>query len=105
MTVDVEAVLLYYKTKLACHNYTVYDLSSHRVTCYFWHEGEAGLDADTFASCLVDYLANDARCQSASQIIVYSDGCTSQNRNAVFQHIRENCSSKVSGKRPYTNGA
>ena len=93
LTVDLESVLLapnlkasalYYKTKLACHNYTVYDLHSHHATCYLWHEGEGGLDADTFATCLLDYLDNDARCNLASTIIIYSDGCTYQNRNVTL---------------------
>ena len=80
LTVDLEAVLLapalkasalYYRTKLACHNYTIYDLHSHDSKCYFWHEGEGGLDAHTFATCLLDYLNNNERCKAASTIIVY----------------------------------
>lgn len=93
LTVDLESVLLapalmasalYYRTKLACHNYTIYDLHSRDAKCYFWHEGEGGLDADTFATCLLDYLNNNESCKAASTIIVYSDGCTYQNRNKVL---------------------
>lgn len=49
LTVDLESVLLApvlkastlpYRTKLACHNYTIYDLHSHDAKCYFWHEGD-----------------------------------------------------------------
>lgn len=56
-TEDLESVLLapalkasalYYRAKLPCHNYTIYDLHSHDAKCYFQHEGEEGLDADTF---------------------------------------------------------
>lgn len=46
LTVDLESVLLapvlkasalYYRTKLTCHNYTIYDLHSQDAKCYFWH--------------------------------------------------------------------
>jgi hypothetical protein len=60
-TMDVQAVkispclyasALYYKTKLNCHNFTVYNLASHEATCYWFNESEADLSADTFASCV-----------------------------------------------------
>ncbi|XP_030749231.1 uncharacterized protein LOC115877212 [Sitophilus oryzae] len=49
-TVDVQAVLLvpqlhasmlYFKQKLACHNYTIYNIATKAVVCYVWHDGEA----------------------------------------------------------------
>ena len=47
---DLQALLLspllkansmYYKTKLGCHNFTVFDLCTKDVTCYFWPEANA----------------------------------------------------------------
>ena len=67
LTIDLQAVLLtpailasavYYKTKLCCHNFTVHDMTSKNVCCYFWHESEGGLQSTNFASCLVDYIEN-----------------------------------------------
>lgn len=93
LTVDLELVLLapvlkasalYYRTKLTCHKYTIYDVHSHDAKCYFGHEGEGGLDADTFATCLMDYLNNNERCKAGSTIIIYSDGCSYQNRNKIL---------------------
>lgn len=93
ITVDVQGVLLapvlqasslYYKMKLACHNYTVYDLKTHEVMCYIWHEGEGDVDSNAFASCLLHYLENNDRCKKAKTIVIYSDGCTYQNRNSVL---------------------
>ncbi|XP_041359493.1 uncharacterized protein LOC121375878 isoform X1 [Gigantopelta aegis] len=91
VTMDLQAVLLsprvtasamYYKTKLACHNFTIYDLTSKNVTCYFWHEGQGDLSANTFASCVVDYIkAVDG---NKDPFIMYSDGCTYQNRNVYM---------------------
>lgn len=31
----VQASAVYYKTKLCCHNFTVYNLATHEVTCYW----------------------------------------------------------------------
>ena len=57
LTVDLQSVLLapslnalalYYKTKLCMHNYTIYDASTKDVTCYVWHEVEGGITANKF---------------------------------------------------------
>ena len=81
---DLQAVLLapailasavYYKTKLCCHNFTMYDIDSKHVMCYFWHEAEGGLTANCFASCVCDYLEKECSNTDADTIILYSDGC------------------------------
>lgn len=76
------ASALYYKRKLCCHNFTVYDASSHDAVNYWFNETEADLSANTFASCIVDYLTENT--DSSKPIIIWSDGCTYQNRNAIF---------------------
>ncbi len=90
LTVDVQSVLLcplnnsssmYYKTKLVNHNYTVYDLLTHDVLCYLWNESDSNLQGSTFATMLCDYIANHSGCKAGDTIIIYSDGCTNQNRN------------------------
>ena len=91
LSMDLQAVLLspclqasalYYKTKLCVHNFTIFDLRSHDVSCYVWHEGEAGLNASEFASCVANHLERDIA--NFDEIILYSDGCTYQNRNVVL---------------------
>ncbi|KAL7379593.1 hypothetical protein ABVT39_002008 [Epinephelus coioides] len=52
----LQASALYYKTKLGIHNFTIFDMVSHDATNYLCIEGEAGLSANEFASCIVDYL-------------------------------------------------
>ena len=69
-----KAAALYYKTKLCCHNFNIYDLTSHKVENYFWHEAE-------FASCVHHNLTNQFQ---YDKNILYSDGCTYQNRNAIL---------------------
>ena len=92
-TMDLQAVLLspclkasalYYKTKLAVHNFTVYNLKSHDVVCYVWHEGEGGLCASEFASCIFDFIKE--KVDNYDEFILYSDGCTYQNRNVVMSN-------------------
>lgn len=80
LTMDVQAVkvcpslnasALYYKTKLCCHNYSVYDLTSHEVMCYWFNETQADLSANTFTSCIIDYLKT--KCDGSKPIILWSD--------------------------------
>jgi hypothetical protein len=91
VTMDVQKVLLspmlnasalYYKTKLIVHNFTVYDLTTHVVTCYLFDETEAELKASSFATCIIKFFEDHYK--DDLPIIVYSDGCTSQNRNAFL---------------------
>lgn len=91
ITADLQAVklspffnasALYYKTKLCVHNYTTFNLATHDVVCYWWNESEGELVASVFASCLIDYL-NKYK-DSGKPIVIWTDGCTYQNRNCVM---------------------
>ena len=102
-TMDVQAVkispclyasALYYKTKLNCHNFTVYNLSTHYGTCYWFNESKADLSADTFASCAVHVLREVTK-KEKLPVILYSDGCRMmddrwmlyQNRNSIMSNV------------------
>ena len=68
---------------------TQYTTQTHDALCYLWNETASDLTANTFACLLIDYLVSKERCQAADTIIIYSDGCTYQNRcvqlsNALF---------------------
>ena len=89
-TMDLQAVLLspsskaaalYYKTKLCCHNFTVYELASHKFQSYFWHEADGGLTANEFASSVHHYLIVRLH---YDKYILYYDSCAYQNRNAIL---------------------
>jgi hypothetical protein len=63
ITMDLQAVLLcpslkasalYYKTKLSCHDFTIYDMKTRNVFCYFWTESEGD---QTSNSCVFDYVS------------------------------------------------
>ena len=103
LTVDMQAVLLcpklqasalYFKTKLAVHNYTVYNLTTGEALCYVWHEGEGELTGNVFASCLVDYITS-MECEEGSEIVIWSDGCNYQNRNALLSNALVHTAEKL----------
>ena len=79
----LQASALYYKMKLGVHNFTIYNMASHAAKNYLWHEGEAGLSASEFASCIVHFLKSQA---SYSEFVLWSDGCGYQNRNIVLSN-------------------
>lgn len=88
----LQAGAFYYKTKLCVHNFTVYNMTTHDATCYWFTEDQSNeLKASTFVSCLLDYLLK--KCIPTNiPIIIYSDGCTYQNRNNVMANALLNFS-------------
>ncbi|CAG4985226.1 unnamed protein product [Parnassius apollo] len=78
---------LYYKMKLKVHNFCMYNLKTKEAYCFLWNETEGGVNAEEFAS-IVAKLLNTEVCpflqDDDRRIIIYSDGCTSQNRNSVM---------------------
>lgn len=91
LTVDKQAILLapslktyalYYKSKLVIHNYTVFNKKTKGVVCYVWHEGEGGVTSNRFATILTHHIETKLKPNENETVIVWSDGCCYQNRNA-----------------------
>ena len=81
----VNANAFYYKTKLSNYNFTIFDLKTHKVACYWFSEDQnSDLKASTFVSCVLDHLQKKCVTESKTSIVIYSDGCTYQNRNAIM---------------------
>lgn len=80
---QLQASALYYKTKLYVHNFTMYNLGTKDVFCYWFDETNAGLTASVFISCIIHILRRTLE-QKCIPIILYSDGCTAQNRNVFL---------------------
>lgn len=100
-TMDLQSVLLcpksqvsslYYRTKLAVHNLTFFNLKTKDVSCYVWHEAEGGLTANEFTSIICDVINKLCPFPPDSKIILFSDGCCYQNRNAVLSNALFNLS-------------
>lgn len=81
----LDASSIYYKMKLSCRNFTIYDMETRNVMCYFWTEVDGEINASSFASCVEDFLGNE-NLDGVSNIIIYSDGCTYQNRNVTLSN-------------------
>ena len=56
--------------------------------CHLWHEAEGGLTAHEFFSIIVRFVSTQCLSprenQTCKKVILYSDGCCYQNRNAVL---------------------
>lgn len=83
MSPSLHATKIYFRTKLACHNFTIYDCASHQCTCYWFTEVDCNLTASTFVSCITYYLERHCLVRNLP-VIIYSDGCTFQNRNVIL---------------------
>ncbi|XP_050060947.1 uncharacterized protein LOC126551490 [Aphis gossypii] len=103
-TMDLQSVLLcpksnvsslYYKTKLIVHNFTVYDLKRKNGFCFLWNETEGGLSSNEFSSIIIYFLQKyviNSNTGNLNSIILYSDGCTYQNRNTTLSNALLNLS-------------
>ncbi|KAF0715572.1 Uncharacterized protein FWK35_00022354, partial [Aphis craccivora] len=80
-----QASSIYYKMKLAVHNYTIYNLGTHEAICYWFDETQCELVASTFATCLIDTIEKTIK-NSFKPVKVYSDECTAQNRNSILSN-------------------
>ncbi|CAG9773208.1 unnamed protein product [Ceutorhynchus assimilis] len=104
LTMDLQAVKLspyvpagklYFKTNLCCHNFTIYDLATRDVACYWFSEDQnSDLCASTFTTCIIDHLESKCITESKVPIIIYSDGCGFQNRNKVLANALLNLAMK-----------
>ncbi|GFO04039.1 hypothetical protein PoB_003054400 [Plakobranchus ocellatus] len=72
---SINASSTYFKTKLAVHNFILYNMVTKDAACYIWHEAEDGLTSNEFTSCIVDHLTS---LSGANKIVLYSDGCVYQ---------------------------
>lgn len=93
LLMDVQAVKLlpvsncnsyYFKSKLKMHNFTMFEMITTECMNYWWHEGEGGVVASMFVSCIIKHL--ETYCRDKLPVILWSDGCTYQNRNQVWSN-------------------
>lgn len=80
---SLNASALYFKTKLAIHNFSIYNLGTDEVDCYWFDETTCELKATTYASFFVDYLTKLLD-KDPKDVVIWTDGCTAQNRNSVL---------------------
>ena len=83
--------------------------SNIQVVCFVQHEGEGEVTANIFTCCVAYYIETGCN----REIILYNDGCESQNRNItisnallqVAQEKDEHCDyAEVAREGAYTGG-
>lgn len=89
-TMDLQALLLcpksnvlalYYKMKLSVHNCTIFNINTNEGFCYVWYECEGGVSSNEFATIISNFVVSQLPLPEGKQtIVLYSDGCTYQNR-------------------------
>ena len=74
---------LFYKRRLACYNFTVFELASREGFCFVSHEGLTGRGSCEIASFLHRYLLHVDE-EGCEKVHLYSDGCYRQNKNSII---------------------
>lgn len=80
---SLNASALYFKAKLAVHNFAIYNLGTDEVDCYWFDETACDLKATKYASFFADYLKKLLE-KDPKYVVIWSDGCTAQKRNSVL---------------------
>ena len=65
----LDASVLYYRSKLSVHNFTIYDLKTNDGFCYIWNETEGGLSANEFSSNLDNITTSHTALQNNTVLI------------------------------------
>lgn len=77
----------YYKMKLKVHNFIIYNVISHESDNYVWDETEGTLVSSTFTTIVLKHLKTQLlKHPHIHHIVMYSDGCSYQNRNVVLSN-------------------
>ena len=84
--VDLQAVIplpsgddcsFFYKRRLNCYNFTIFNIVRKEGHCYLWHEALGKGGANEIGTCLFEFF----KTQTAKKIIMYSDNCARQQKN------------------------
>lgn len=75
-----EVSTFYYKCRLNCLNFTIYEITSKSGYCFFWNEAIAMRGANEIATCIFTYLST---LPNDKDVIFYSDNCVGQNKNKM----------------------
>ncbi len=73
---------IFYKRRLGCYNFTIFDVASKDGFCFLSHEGTTKRGSNEIATSLYTFLEDKDR-QGAQEITMFSDGCPGQNKNTI----------------------
>ena len=73
---------LFYKRRLACFNFTIYELASHEGLCFLSNESISKRGACEVSTYLLEYLKGLDQ-KSTKTVDLFCDGCAGQNKNSL----------------------
>ncbi|KAJ8930464.1 hypothetical protein NQ314_016732 [Rhamnusium bicolor] len=78
-----EVSVFYYKQKFNSYNFTISELKSDRVECYFWHEGLGKRGSNKIGTCVYKFLEGISNSVNSDdlEIVLYSENCCGQQKN------------------------
>ena len=80
-----DANIMFFRTKLNLHNFTFYNLVTRDVINFVWSETNGDLKSSSFTTIYIEYLTQlFEKNPKISTIILWTDGCTYQNRCHVL---------------------
>jgi hypothetical protein len=79
----LQVSMLHFNHQLAVHNSTIYNLANDDVVCYVWHEDK--VKSNMFTYCVMNYMENYGDF-ARGDVILYMDGCASQNTNTTLSN-------------------
>lgn len=97
-SMDLQSVLLspkssvsnlYYKMKLAVHNFTLYNNKDNKGFCFLWNESEGNLTANEFSTIIVRFITNflETSPTPPKTIIMYMMGVTIRIETVFWQIV------------------
>lgn len=57
------------------------NINANTTTCFFWHEGLGHRGSIEIGSCVFKFLEQVAKTQPNSDVVLYSDNCSGQQKN------------------------
>ncbi|XP_065335926.1 uncharacterized protein LOC135936866 [Cloeon dipterum] len=77
----------FFRLKMLLHNVTMFDMCTRHVDCYLFSEIDSSGKADTYISCLIDYIEKKLKeSPQITKIHMFSDNCASQNKNSKLSN-------------------
>ena len=80
---------VYYKRRLACYNFTIYDLGTRDGSCYLSNESITKRGACEVSLYLYDYLTIQDK-KGKKCVDLFCDGCVGQNKNSILPSMFHN---------------
>ena len=72
----------FYKTKISCYNFTIYDLETGQGYLYRWDQTRSLRGADEMASARLHFYTSVIP-KTITEVVEYEDSCGGQNRNST----------------------